>query len=98
MFNVNTHSSIQIDDLYFDPYGIIKNKNDARFVFITHTHYDHLSIESLKRVVNDNTIFVATKDANHNLNHILTTKLSMLNLMKKLHLQICKLKFSLPTT
>ena len=63
MFNVNTHSSIQIDDLYFDPYGIVKNKNDARFIFITHTHYDHLSIESLKRVANNDTIFVATKDA-----------------------------------
>ena len=63
MFNVNTHSSIQIDDLYFDPYGIIKNKNDAKYIFITHTHYDHLSIESLKRVANDNTVFIATKDA-----------------------------------
>lgn len=63
MFNVNTHSSIQIDDLYFDPYGIVKNKNDARFIFITHTHYDHLSIESLKRVANNDTIFIATKDA-----------------------------------
>ena len=64
MFNVNTHSSIQIDDLYFDPYGITKNKNDAKYIFITHTHYDHLSIESLKRVANDDTIFIATKDAN----------------------------------
>ncbi len=67
MIKINTHSSIQIDDIYFDPYGIIKNKNDAKYIFITHTHYDHLSVESIKRLTNDNTIFIATKDAKQTL-------------------------------
>ncbi len=63
MIKINTHSSIQIDKIYFDPYGIAKYKNDAEYIFLTHTHYDHLSIESISRVVNANTIFVATTDA-----------------------------------
>jgi L-ascorbate metabolism protein UlaG (beta-lactamase superfamily) len=36
-------------------------------IFITHTHYDHLSVESIKRLTNDSTIFIATKDAKQTL-------------------------------
>ena len=36
--------------------------NDADFIFITHSHYDHFSIEDIKKVKRDNTKFVAPFD------------------------------------
>ncbi len=58
---INSQSSIKIEDnkiLYFDPFKIENNYNDADIVFITHSHYDHLSIEDLKKVIKEDTIFV----------------------------------------
>lgn len=61
--NVNSHSSIQINDFFFDPYNITDNLRKAKAIFLTHTHYDHLSIEDINKIVSKETIFVATKDA-----------------------------------
>jgi len=58
---VNTQSSIKISGskiIYFDPYKINDKFNDADIVFITHDHYDHLDIDSLNNVINDNTKIV----------------------------------------
>lgn len=61
--NVNSHSSIQIGNIYFDPYNIKDKLEPAKYIFLTHTHYDHLSIEDIKKVATTETIFVATPDA-----------------------------------
>ena len=61
---VNTQSSIRIEldkVLYFDPFKIDKNYNDADIIFITHNHYDHFDLDSINKVKNDNTIIVAPK-------------------------------------
>lgn len=63
MINVNNHSSIQINDIFIDPYGITETSKKARYIFITHTHYDHLSLEDIKKIISKETIFVAPKDA-----------------------------------
>lgn len=60
--NVNYHSSIQIGDIYIDPFKIIKNINNASYIFITHSHYDHYSKEDINKVINDKTIVVCSKD------------------------------------
>lgn len=55
---INCHSSIKINDdkiIYFDPYKIEENTNDADYIFITHDHYDHYDIESIKKIMNNNT-------------------------------------------
>lgn len=55
------HSSIRINKgltIYFDPYKINKDYNDADIVFITHSHYDHYSEDDLKKVIKDNTIIL----------------------------------------
>lgn len=62
---VLTHSSIRFNRkvvIYFDPYKIEKNYNDADVIFITHSHYDHYSEEDIKKVIKDNTIIVAPFD------------------------------------
>ncbi len=61
--NINKHSSIQIDDMFFDPYKIEDCTKKAKYIFITHPHYDHLSIEDINKVITNNTIIVATKDS-----------------------------------
>lgn len=64
--SLNYHSSIRIQKvnkvIYFDPYKIDDSLNDADYIFITHSHYDHYSSEDIKKVMNDNTKFVVTSD------------------------------------
>ena len=56
------HSSIRIRSsagvIYIDPYKIDKAYNDADYIFITHDHYDHYSVEDIKKVVGEKTVFV----------------------------------------
>jgi len=60
--NVNCHSSIllEVDNMYIyvDPYKIVDDSKKADYIFITHTHYDHLSIDDLKKIIKDDTKFV----------------------------------------
>lgn len=67
------HSSIRMKrdrTIYFDPFQIRQDYNDADIVFITHDHYDHYSEEDLKRVVKRDTVVVAPMDLKEKLlNH-----------------------------
>lgn len=60
--NVLCHSAIrlEIDNkiIYIDPYSLTSNANDADLIFITHDHYDHFSIEDIKKAEKSNTIFI----------------------------------------
>lgn len=47
---------------YFDPYKITDSAKDADIVFITHSHYDHLSIDDIVKVMNDRTHFIMPRD------------------------------------
>lgn len=60
--NVNYHSSIRIGSVYVDPFGIKDVRKDASIIFITHSHYDHLSFEDIDKVISDKTVFVCTGD------------------------------------
>lgn len=59
--DINAHSSIRIKSdkvIYFDPFKVEKAVNDADIVFITHSHYDHLSPEDILKVSKKDTSFV----------------------------------------
>lgn len=60
--SVNVHSSIRVETskgvLYFDPFMISDMKKDADYIFITHSHYDHMDKESINKIKKENTIFV----------------------------------------
>ena len=64
--SLNYHASIRMEKnkkvIYFDPYKIENTLNDADYIFITHSHYDHYSEEDIKKVMNDNTKFIITTD------------------------------------
>ena len=65
--NVNYHSSIKIGKIYIDPFKISECVYDAKYIFITHFHYDHYSLEDIKKVMNKDTIFVCTEDVEEDL-------------------------------
>ncbi len=61
---INCHSSICIDDcIYIDPFNIKKSLKNAKVIFITHSHFDHLDIDSIKNILNDKTKIVCTEDS-----------------------------------
>lgn len=60
------HSSVNLINnnkiIYIDPYNIKENNNDADIIFITHSHYDHFSINDINKIKKNNTIIVITED------------------------------------
>lgn len=63
---INYHASIKFNKdgkiIYFDPYKIDNTSNDADYIFITHSHYDHYSPDDIKKVMKNNTKFVINSD------------------------------------
>ena len=60
---INCHSSICIDDnIFIDPFNIAE-KREARIIFITHSHFDHLDIDSIKNILTPSTVIVCTEDS-----------------------------------
>ena len=59
---VNAQNSIRIDAngtiIYVDPYQIDEEIHDADYIFITHDHYDHFSLESINKILQRETAFV----------------------------------------
>lgn len=48
--------------VYIDPFQVREPKS-ADMIFITHPHFDHLSMDDIKKLETPSTKFVATKDA-----------------------------------
>ena len=62
--NVNAQNSICIRGekvIYFDSYMIKEAKNDADYIFITHSHHDHFSPEDIKKVIKEDTRVIYPK-------------------------------------
>lgn len=59
------HNSIKIIDkviIYIDPYQIDDELHDADYIFITHSHYDHFSINDILKIKKNNTYIISTLD------------------------------------
>ncbi len=63
---INYHASIRMEKkgklIYFDPFKINDALNDADYIFITHSHYDHYSEADIKKVMKTDTKFIVTSD------------------------------------
>lgn len=68
---INAQSSIRLTDqetvIYLDPYLIDEEVNDADYIFITHDHYDHLSIEDINKVIKESTIIIIPESCSKSL-------------------------------
>lgn len=49
--------------IYIDPYNIKEQKDKADIILLTHGHYDHCSVEDIKKVVKEGTKIFVTADA-----------------------------------
>jgi len=52
------HASVRINGsktIYVDPYELSDNAEKADIILITHNHYDHLSVEDIKKISTDHT-------------------------------------------
>ena len=62
------HSAIRIKSndgkiIYFDPFRLEDNyKNDADYIFITHSHWDHFSPEDILKIKKDTTKIISPND------------------------------------
>ncbi|MFC1568812.1 MBL fold metallo-hydrolase [bacterium] len=57
------HACVKISGdtvIYIDPYHIV-SQEPADFIFITHEHYDHLSIEDIQKIRSDQTTLIVPK-------------------------------------
>jgi len=52
--------------IYIDPFKISSNEK-ADLILITHEHFDHLSIEDIKKIYNNKTIIIASNICRKNL-------------------------------
>jgi L-ascorbate metabolism protein UlaG (beta-lactamase superfamily) len=48
--------------IYIDPFKIKDNLPKADMILLTHSHYDHCSVEDLQKIVKDNTRIICTAD------------------------------------
>ena len=67
---INCHSSIKIEKdktIYIDPFRINEVPHDADYIFITHSHYDHFSVQDILKVAKIDTVFVSTEDTKSSL-------------------------------
>lgn len=52
---INCHSSICVnDEIWFDPFRIIDG-GKAKYIFITHSHFDHFSVDDIKKLLTNKT-------------------------------------------
>ena len=65
-FDCLGHSSIKVNydnkKIYIDPYNIQESKKDADIIFITHSHYDHFSLNDILKIRNMDTKIVIPGD------------------------------------
>ncbi len=59
------HASFKLDArgrlIYFDPWKVKKDR--ASLILITHSHFDHLSLDDVRKIQTKETTIVATKDS-----------------------------------
>jgi L-ascorbate metabolism protein UlaG (beta-lactamase superfamily) len=59
------HASFKLDAdgklIYFDPWKVKKEK--ANLILITHSHFDHLSLDDVRKIQTKATTIVATRDS-----------------------------------
>jgi L-ascorbate metabolism protein UlaG (beta-lactamase superfamily) len=56
---------IEINDknIIVDPYGISNETVKADFILITHSHFDHLSVDDIKKVIKQETVIICPEDS-----------------------------------
>lgn len=73
MITINEQSSVRLSftkNIYMDPFHLEEELHDADIIFITHSHYDHFSLEDIEKCRNENTVIVSVGDTYGKLSRI----------------------------
>lgn len=73
MITINEQSSVRLSftkNIYIDPFHLEEELHDADIIFITHSHYDHFSLEDIEKCRNENTVIVSVGDTYGKLSRI----------------------------
>lgn len=65
------HSSFLLKNsrtIYIDPYNIREGMEKADLILITHSHYDHCSLQDMEKIVKEGTRILATADCQSKIN------------------------------
>ena len=54
--------------IYIDPYNIKEGAEKANVILMTHSHYDHCSVEDLNKIVQSGTKIICTADCQSKIN------------------------------
>lgn len=54
--------------IYIDPYNIKEGMEKANIILLTHSHYDHCSLEDLNKIVQDGTKIICPADCQSKIN------------------------------
>jgi L-ascorbate metabolism protein UlaG (beta-lactamase superfamily) len=76
------HDGFRIQDgqtIYVDPFQIAGTPPKADVVLVSHEHFDHLSLDDLKKIVGPNTVIIAHKQSHGELSKL---KVKEVKLMK----------------
>ena len=58
---INCHSSICVnDEIWFDPFRV-SGDIKAKYVFVTHSHWDHFSVDDIKKILTEETKIICPK-------------------------------------
>ena len=89
------HASFKIKSrnkvVYIDPYQI-KEQEKGDYVLITHSHYDHLSLEDLQKVVGENTTIVCSVDCMDKIQELPAKAVEPMEPFKSLDLEGIKIR------
>jgi L-ascorbate metabolism protein UlaG (beta-lactamase superfamily) len=67
------HSGFLIQNgktVYIDPFRISEDLPEADIILITHSHYDHCSIEDIRKIARNGTVIICTADSQSKFRHI----------------------------
>ena len=54
--------------IYIDPYNIKENLDKADVILLTHSHYDHCSVDDLKKIIQNGTKIICPADCQSKIN------------------------------
>lgn len=72
---INCHSSICVNgEIWFDPFRVDSELN-AKYIFVTHSHYDHFSVEDIKKILVEETTIICPKSMEKDIQGLFENKI-----------------------
>ena len=89
------HSGFMIHNgkrIAIDPYKISDNLGKVDLILITHSHYDHCSIEDIEKLVEPGTVVICTADSQSKIMKLSGIELQVVEVGEKLELDNIKIE------